>query len=170
MGQPVYSLVAENGGSREWGQLRKLYRSSDLQEEKARALRAVGACRDQDVVREVLDYSLSEEVRYQDTWIVVAGAASHPMGRALAWKFLKKHWKTFIDRYHGGGLNLLTRVIGITAGFTMKTDLEDAEEFFKRHRAPGIERAVAKSLEMVRSNIRWLERDRADLKTVFGAS
>jgi len=166
--QPVYSLVAENGGAREWSQLRKLYKASDLQEEKTRLLRAAGNCRDESVLRDLLDYSLTDNVRYQDTWIVVVGAASHPAGRGLAWKFVKRNWKTFIGRYLGGGLNLLNRIIGITAGFTTREQLEDAVAFFKRHRAQGIERAVNKSLELVRSNVRWLERDRNDLKNYFG--
>ena len=150
--------------------MRRLYRSSDLQEEKARLLRAAGNCRDEAVLREVLAYSLSSDVRFQDTWIVIVGVGSHAAGRSLAWKFVKKHWKTFIDRYLGGGLNLLNRIIGITAGFTAQDQLEDAAAFFKRHRAAGIERAVNKSLEMARSNIRWLERDRNDLKSYFSAS
>ncbi|MBI2818879.1 MAG: M1 family metallopeptidase [Acidobacteria bacterium] len=165
--QPVYSLVAENGHAKEWNQLRKLYKSSDLQEEKTRILRAAGNCRDEHVLGELLDFSLSDQVRFQDTWIVVVGAASHPAGRTLAWKFVKKNWKTFTGRYLGGGLNLLNRIVGITAGFTTTEQLEDAEAFFKRHRAQGIERAVNKSLELVRSNVRWLERDRSDLENYF---
>jgi puromycin-sensitive aminopeptidase len=165
--QAVYSLVSENGGAKEWERIRKLYKSSDLQEEKMRLLRAAGACRDKDVLREVLYYSLSDEVRFQDTWIVVVSVASHPAGRTLAWKFVKKHWKTFTSRYLGGGLNLLNRVIGITGGFTERPELDAAAAFFKSHRVQGIERAVNKSLEHARSNIRWLDRDRNDLKNHF---
>jgi puromycin-sensitive aminopeptidase len=167
--QPVYSLVAENGGSREWGQLRKLYKASDLQEEKTRLLRAAGNCRDEGVLRDLLDYSLSDNVRFQDTWIVIVGAASHSAGRALAWKFVKKHWKTFTTRYLGGGLNLLNRVIGITAGFTTQQEFDDVDAFFQRRREQGIERAVSKSLELIRSNVKWLERDRNDLKAYFSS-
>ncbi len=167
--QPVYSLVAENGGAREWGQLRKLYKASDLQEEKTRLLRAAGNCRDESVLRDLLDYSLSDNVRYQDTWIVIVGAASHVAGRAMAWKFVKKNWKTFVGRYLGGGLNLLNRIVGITAGFTTQDEFEDAQAFFKRQRVQGIERAVNKSLELIRSNVRWLKRDRNDLKNHFSA-
>jgi puromycin-sensitive aminopeptidase len=165
--QTVYSLVAENGHAREWAQLRKLYRASDLQEEKTRLLRAIGCCRDEEVLREFLDYSLSAQVRSQDTWIAITSVAAHPVGRPLAWKFVKKNWKTFLERYHGGGLNLLNRIIGISSGFTSRPEFEDAQNFFKRHRVPGIERAINKSLEAARANIRWLERDRSDLQRYF---
>jgi puromycin-sensitive aminopeptidase len=165
--QTVYSLVAENGHAREWAQLRKLYRASDLQEEKTRLLRAIGCCRDEEVLREFLDYSLSAQVRSQDTWIAITSVAAHPVGRPLAWRFVKKNWKTFLERYHGGGLNLLNRIIGISSGFTSRPEFEDAQNFFKRHRVPGIERAINKSLEAARANIRWLERDRSDLQRYF---
>jgi aminopeptidase N len=165
--QTVFSLVAENGKQREWEKLRKVYRDTDLQEEKTRVLRAAGACRDKEVLQDLLNFSLSDQVRVQDTWLVLTGAATHPLGRTLAWRFLKRHWKTFLQRYHGGGLNLLNRVIAIPAGFTTGAELADAQDFFRRNRVAGTERAVAKTLEMARSNIRWLERDRANLNSFF---
>ncbi|MBI4463376.1 MAG: M1 family metallopeptidase [Acidobacteria bacterium] len=162
--QTVYSLAAENGGEQVWKDLLKIYRSTDLHEEKVRVLRAAGSFRKEELVKGLLQFSLSEEVRPQDTPIVLASAATHPPGRALAWRFLKKNWKMFVERYHGGGIGLLSRLIGISSGFTTRQNLEDVEDFFRRHRVPGTERAIKKSLELVRSNIRWLERDREDLR------
>ena len=112
-------------------------------------------------------FALSENVRSQDTWLALASAASHPAGREEAWRFLKKNWKTFVDRYHGGGLNLLNRCIAVCSGFTTKKDLADAEKFLKARKAQGMERAINKSLEAIRSNIKWLERDRKDLSSYF---
>jgi puromycin-sensitive aminopeptidase len=165
--QPVYSLVAENGGPREWDQLRKLYVASELHEEKNRILRACGNFKDRKIIGEYLSFALSENVRSQDTWLALASAASHPVGREEAWRFLKKNWKTFVDRYHGGGLNLLNRCIAVCSGFTTKKDLADAEKFLKARKAQGMERAINKSLEAIRSNIKWLERDRKDLSSYF---
>src|SRR5207253_1854673 len=41
--QVVYGLVAENGGEEEFEKLLSLYRATDLHEEKARLLRALGS-------------------------------------------------------------------------------------------------------------------------------
>ena len=165
--QAVYSLVAENGGETEWKGLLEVYHSTDLHEEKVRVLRAAGSFREAELIQAVLQYSLSEQVRFQDTPIVLASAATHPLGRDLAWKCLKKNWKMFVERYHGGGIGLLSRMIAITSGFTDRRHLEDAQDFFRRHRVPGTERAIRKTLELIRSNIAWLERDRQDLKDYF---
>ena len=145
----------------------QVYRARALHEEKQRVLRGAGNFRSAPLVEKLLQFSLSEQVRSQDTPLAIISAATHPLGRTLAWKFVKKHWKTFLDRYHGGGLNLLARLIGITSGFTRAAELEDAQEFFAKNAVPGIERAVRTSLEWSRSNIRWLERDRNDLRRYF---
>ncbi len=163
----VFTLVAENGDAQDWEDLKKIYRKTDLQEERTRVLRAAGHFHDKAVIQEVLEFALSEQVRFQDTWIVLASAGTHPLGRTLAWRFLKKNWKTFLERYHGGGLNLLTRLISISSGFATRAEMQDAEKFLRAHRAPGIERAVNKSLERIRSNVRWVERDRKDLQQYF---
>ena len=165
--QAVYILIAENGGESEWDALLKIYRSTDLHEEKVRVLRATGSFQQREILTRLLDFSLSDQVRPQDTPIVLAGASTHPLGRELAWKFLKKNWKTFVERYHGGGIGLLSRTIGLTGGFNSAKDLADVQTFFRSHPVQGTERAIKKSTEYLRSNIRWLDRDRNDLKFFF---
>ena len=165
--QPVYSLVAENGGEKEWSELLEIYSSTDLHEEKVRVLRAAGNFREPSLIQNLLEFSLSDRVRAQDTPIMLAGIASNAAGRSLAWTFLKKNWKTFVDRYHGGGIGLLSRMIAITQGFTTAQQAEDVRKFFQKHTVLGTERAVRKTGELIRSNVAWLERDRKDLKGYF---
>src|SRR5205085_10421 len=52
--QPVYSLVAEHGGEKEWKELLKIYSSTDLHEEKVRVLRAAGAFQQKPLIDTVL--------------------------------------------------------------------------------------------------------------------
>ncbi|MBI4458552.1 MAG: hypothetical protein HY648_00660, partial [Acidobacteria bacterium] len=70
-------------------------------------------------------------------------------------------------RYHGSGIGLLSRVVVIASGFTSAAELQDAATFFRAHRVPGTERAIKKSLEMIRSNIAWRERARGELQDYF---
>ncbi len=167
MRQAVYSLVAEHGGEKEWEELLTVYKGTDLHEERVRVLNAAGSCRQEPVLRNLLQFSLSEDVRSQDTPIVLAGAASHAKGRTLAWEFLKQNWDTFVDRYNGGGIGLLARIIGLASEFTAKQELEDVESFFQTHQVQGTERAVKKTIETVRSNVAWLERARNEIVAYF---
>ena len=163
----VYALVAENGGEAEWEELQRVYQATDLQEEKTRVLRAAGSFRQPELIEKVLQFAISDQVRSQDTPIVLASVAGNAVGRPLAWKCVKRNWKMLVSRYAGGGLGLLSRLIGIPSGFTERRHLEDAEKFFRGHKVLGTERAVRKTLEFVRGNIGWLERDRKDVKIYF---
>ena len=163
----VYSLVAENGDEKQWRELLAVYNGTDLHEEKVRVLSAAGNFRGQELLKHLLDFSLSESVRSQDTPVVIASVASHAAGKGLAWDFLKANWQTFVERYNGGGIGMLSRVIGIAAGFTAPQDLDNVERFFEAHAVPGTERAVKKTIEIVQSNIAWLERDRNEIRSYF---
>ena len=165
--QTVYSLVAENGGEKEWEELLGVYDATDLHEEKVRVLQGAGNFRNAEILNRLMQFSLSEKVRPQDTPIVLTSSASHSLGRSIAWGFLKQNWDLFVERYHGGGIGLLARLLGIASGFVAKEQLEDVESFFQQHRVPGTERTVKKTLEVLRSNITWLERDGNEIEAYF---
>ncbi|MBI2637474.1 MAG: hypothetical protein HYW88_01110, partial [Candidatus Sungbacteria bacterium] len=75
---------------------------------------------------------------------------------------------TLINR--GGGLGWISRVVrAVTEGFKEKSDLAVVEAFFKTHTKPGLERAMQISLQMIRSNMKWLNRDRANIEDWFTA-
>ena len=122
------------------------------------------------MLKNLLQFSLSEAVRAQDTPIVLGSMGSHSLGRQLAWEFLKDKWPTFVERYNGGGIKLLSRAMAVANSFTTKKELEDAESFFGANPVPGTERAVKKILEYVRSTISWLERDGDEIRKYFAGS
>ncbi len=160
---PVYSLIAENGTPRDLERLLKIYRGSPLQEEKVRILRALARFQDKTAVSEVLKFSLSKDVRNQDTYVVLASFGSNQRARHEAWKFIKAHFKELLARYEGGSVSLLGRILeGSVTGFIKAGDLKDARSFFTRHPVSGIERTMKQSLEIIRSNIRWASRGAKD--------
>lgn len=161
----VYGLVAENGAEEEFEKLLAFYRAADLHEEKNRILRALGAFRKKELLQKTLDFSISEEVRRQDTPLALMGIGLNPAARELAWEFLKANWKLLVERHHGGGFGSITRALSVIAG-GLKTlaHFEDVKQFFKVNKVPGIDRAVKQSLERIRSNHEWLKRDKKDIE------
>lgn len=161
----VYGLVAENGAEKEFEKLLSLYRATDLHEEKNRILRALGSFRKKELLRRTLDFSISDEVRRQDTPFLLAGVGLNPAGRELAWEFLKANWKLLVERHHGGGFGSITRGMAvIVGGLRTLAHFDDAKQFFRTNKVPGIERAVKQSLEKIRSNHQWLKRDRKNIE------
>jgi puromycin-sensitive aminopeptidase len=151
-----YKTVLRAEGEGVYDTLLKMYRSVDLHEEKDRISRALGACKDAEILSKVLKFAISE-VRAQDTVFVIISVATTPVGRELAWRFFVENWTLFNDRYKG---NLLTRLVKCMAeNFASEKSATEVEDFFKSHDMSGTERTVQQAVETIRLNAAWLKRD-----------
>ncbi|XP_064113032.1 LOW QUALITY PROTEIN: puromycin-sensitive aminopeptidase-like [Macrobrachium nipponense] len=160
---PVYKTVVSQADEKTYDQMLKLYREADLHEEKDRISRSLGATRDPNLIQRVLQFAMSAEVRNQDTVFVIISVAMTAPGRSAAWAFFKKHHQELVDRYEGG--YLVTRLIKyITENFATEEMAAEVEAFFRDHQIPGTERTVQQSLETIRLNSAWLQRDQDDIK------
>ncbi|XP_046484591.1 puromycin-sensitive aminopeptidase isoform X1 [Neodiprion pinetum] len=165
---PVYRAVLSVGGADTYATMLKLYREADLHEEKDRISRALGAIKDEKLLKQVLEFAMSSEVRAQDTVFVIMSVAMTYKGRILAWAFFKDNWKVLMDRYDGGFL--LSRLVKFTTeNFATEESALEVEQFFADHPTPGTERTVQQSLETIRLNAAWLARDREAIKSYLSA-
>ncbi|XP_019871557.2 puromycin-sensitive aminopeptidase isoform X1 [Aethina tumida] len=152
-----YKTVLRAGGKEEFDTLLKLYRSTDLHEEKDRISRALGAAKDVELLLKVLEFAMSAEVRSQDTVFVIISVALTRLGRELAWQFFKDNWSKIVERFSG---YLLTRLVKyLTESFASEEKSREVEEFFKEHKSPGTERTVQQAIETIQLNTAWLKRD-----------
>ena len=165
----VFGLVAETGDRPTYDALWDLERQATLQEEKMRFLGALTRFRQQDLLQETLQRSMDpQEVRIQDTMLVVTALAANRYGRNLAWEFVKTNWGEFDRRYGRGGFAIM-RLVAIPGAFTTEERAQEVDEFFKSHPAPSATRTIQQSLERIRLNVKWLERNRQDLQEWFAS-
>ncbi|MDE2803258.1 MAG: M1 family metallopeptidase [Chloroflexota bacterium] len=162
----VFSLTAQQGDADTYGKLWELQKSAELQEEKVRLLLALTRIPDPELISDVLQRSLTDDVRSQDTVSVVGAVSANPKGKALAWDFLKDNWDTFMERYGHGGF-MLMRLVGLPRGFTTRERLEEVREFYETHPAPAAERSVRQTIEGLELNVAWLERNKEDVAAWF---
>jgi aminopeptidase N len=153
----IYNLVAENGGEKEYEALINLYRKETLQEEKNRIVRALSAFKNKTLLSKTLKFSLSKEVRSQDTIIVTSNVWINPVGKKLAWDFIKSNWGEFQKRFAGS--HFISRMIEPAKGFTKKEEAQDFKNFFKKNKVKEAQRTILQVLEKIESNILWLKRD-----------
>ncbi len=158
----VFGVAARTGNRKTYDTVWGMYLDSDLPEEKIRLLMSLGRFEQSDLLAETLDRSLSEDVRAHDTIGLVHSVATNRFGREQAWEFLKENWSEFDRRYGEGGFALM-QLVSFTSAFTTEEKREDVERFFRDHPAPAAERTIQQSLERIRINIAWLERNRDDL-------
>ena len=163
----VFSLVAQSGDRAVYDRMWDLERAAELHEEKIRFLISMARFQQEDLLRETLDRSLTDDVRLQDTIFVVSAVAANNKGRSLAWEFLKEQWDEFDRRYGGGGFGLM-RLVAITNAFTTNEQRNDVEAFFEAHPTPAAERTIRQALERIALNVAWLDRNRDELALYFG--
>ncbi len=155
----VYGLVAQEGDESTYDTMWRLEREADLHEERMRLLGALTRFQSRELLSDMLERSLSDEVRSQDTVLVVVSLAGNRYGKDLAWEFIKENWEEFDRRYGRGGFAIM-RLVGITGSFTDPERAKDVEDFFESHPAPSAARTIQQSLERIRLNATWLERNR----------
>ncbi|XP_015084853.1 aminopeptidase M1 [Solanum pennellii] len=133
--------------------LLRIYRETDLSQEKTRILGALASCRDPEIILEVLNFLLCSEVRSQDC---VFGLAVSFEGRETAWNWLKEKWD-HIHKTFGSGF-LLTRFISATVSpFSSYEKAKEVEEFFASRTKPYIARTLKQSIERVHINANWVQ-------------
>ena len=162
----VYSLVAQNGGEAEYQTLWDLHAKANLHEERVRILGSLTRFQDKELLNDLLQRSLSDEVRSQDTVLVVVSTANNIGARDLTWEFVKNNWNEFDRRYGKGGFAIMN-LVTITGLFTEIEKVEEVQSFFQTNPAPSAERTIQQSLERIQLNSKWLDQNRDNLDRWF---
>jgi len=161
-----YKAVLQEGDEAIFSEMLALYRLTDLHEEQDRISRALGCIGNVDLLRKVIDFAMSGEVRAQDSVFVIVAVAVNPKGRDLAWQFFKDNNEKLLQQYQGSFL--LTRLIKyIIENFASEERATEVETYFKSKQFPGTERTVSQAVETIRLNAEWLKRDLDSLTTYF---
>lgn len=160
---PIYRAVVSAGDAETFETVVKMYRETDLQEERERILRSLGAFKDDALLKKVLEFAMSEDVRPQDTTFTITAVASSYQGRLITWNFFKQNYKTIIDYFSNAFL--LPRLIKcITENFATEEKAAEIKDFFEMHPTPIATRTIQQSIETIKLNAAWLERDVKDIK------
>ena len=81
---------------------------------------------------------------------------NNPRGCDLAWAYVKSHYEVFLGRYKTG--MLMNWLVKFTSGYAAEEKARDIEAFFEENESP-VQRVVKQSVEAIRLNSAWLERD-----------
>eukprot|EP00455_Lapot_gusevi_P056982 TRINITY_DN957_c0_g2_i1.p1 TRINITY_DN957_c0_g2~~TRINITY_DN957_c0_g2_i1.p1 ORF type:complete len:901 (+),score=360.58 TRINITY_DN957_c0_g2_i1:141-2705(+) len=153
----VYAAVVRERHEEGYQQLMQIYQTTTLSEEKNRILRALGAASKPELLARALEFAFSDQVRSQDAVFVVEAIAANKLGSEIVWQYLQNNWPTMTQRF--GGMFLMARLVKVTQNFSSHDKANEIEAFFRDKQAPGADRAILQSIEQVRSNANWLQRD-----------
>ncbi|CAA0838041.1 Aminopeptidase M1 [Striga hermonthica] len=151
----VYVAVMQNVSTTDrfgYESLLRIYRETDLSQEKTRILGSLASSRDPEITLEFLNFLLSSEVRSQDA---VYGLSVSREAREITWTWLKENWD-HISKTYGAGF-LVTRFISaVVSPFTSNEKAEEVEQFFDSRIKPSIARTLKQSIERVHINAAWV--------------
>lgn len=68
-------------------------------EEKDRIGRSLGATKDEELLQKVLEFSIGDDVRSQDSVFIIIVVGMSKTGREIAWKFFQQNKELFRERY-----------------------------------------------------------------------
>ncbi|MBI5139887.1 MAG: M1 family metallopeptidase [Candidatus Vogelbacteria bacterium] len=160
----VLNTVAREGGEKEYEEILKLYKEATLQEEKNRLAIALGQFRDDKLILKTLAFSISDEVRKQDSIIVLDGVSANGRAGNLIWKFGRDNWKVLYERYGHTGWNFYRIIESLTAAIISYRGADEVEAFIKKQKLSGGERAIAQTLERIRGNAYWKDKAEKQLQ------
>src|SRR6185437_4808018 len=139
----ILYAAARHGGADEFDALLERYRREPVPQVKISLLGALGRFRKPGVIKRFLELGLSDDVRPQDIYIVVAYAMRNREARELGWEWIKKNWDEFVRRYGEGGHMLDRFPLYAGSGFATHERAKEIKEFFAAHPHPAITRPVA---------------------------
>ena len=161
---PVYSVVLQYGGEKEYNTIVKEYETGKNSDERNTALRSLGRARDPKLIQRTLEYSMSKEVKDQDIYLPLAALRTHREGIEAFWAWMKDNWERLVKKMPPS-FTLLGSVVTMgTSGFTHEDQLKDVEAFFKERSTKGFDRNLAQSIDSIRAKIQTINRDGKDVE------
>jgi aminopeptidase N len=118
-------------------------------EEYYRFFNALPYFRDPALIAKTLDFSLSPEVRSQDSATLIARLLTHPWGRDAAWTFVKKQWPLLTEKM--GTFMGIPIIISATGNFCSRDAAADVKTFFASHPVEAAERGIRQAIERIES-------------------
>ncbi|KAK8660804.1 hypothetical protein V6N13_051713 [Hibiscus sabdariffa] len=149
--------VATSSNRAGFESLLRVYRETDLSQEKIRILGSLPSCPDPAIVLDVLKFSLSPEVRSQDA---IYGLGVSKEGREVAWTWLKDNWDFIVKSF--GGFLIPRFVSAVVSPFASFEKVKEVEEFFASREKASVARTLKQSLERVNINANWVKSIQAE--------
>ncbi|HWB32456.1 MAG TPA: M1 family metallopeptidase [Acidobacteriaceae bacterium] len=140
------ALTAEKGDAAMYDRLLHVVRETKDPDFRATALRALTWFEAPQLVDRTLQYAVSDEMRNQDGWSLIALLLSRRETQEQAWTFVKHHWDE-IERRSTESSG--ARIIEAAGSFCSVEKHDDVAGFFAAHPVDSAQRTLAKSLDRI---------------------
>ena len=131
-------------------------------------LTVLGSFTNNNIMQQMLEWSMSEEVKLQDRVFLISCIAETGLeGRCAAFKFFQDNFTELSKQYTSG--SLLKRLItGVIKHFNTSQDLDNIIQFFQSHPVAGAQRTIDQCTEDIRNLIQSRESSKDEILQYLG--
>jgi puromycin-sensitive aminopeptidase len=143
----IVDIAASHGDAKLYDALMAAMTKATSPDERDRYLYALPDFRDPSLIDRALQYSLSPQLRSQDTAIYLGRFFGNPAARARAWTFVKQRWTELEPKImiSLGDVNL----VGSLSAFCDAGTRDDIKAFFAAHKLPSAARTLSQTIERI---------------------
>ncbi|KAG0365379.1 hypothetical protein BGZ54_006572 [Gamsiella multidivaricata] len=168
--QTAFEIVLSQGGEEEFRHILKYFHDAPKQDQQVIALLALGFVQQPELIAEVQALAISESVRPQDIFYVLAGLSANPASRRATWDWVKANWNTLANRYKSSMSMLGACVKYPLSQSSDVTIIKEVKEFFADKDTKDFQRALDQALEGLDVNSAWVAREQQGLSEWLSAN
>nr|XP_017002341.2 thyrotropin-releasing hormone-degrading ectoenzyme isoform X2 [Drosophila takahashii] len=156
--ETIYCTAIQFGTEADWTLLRRLYKRSNVAEERRIILGALACSRENWALEKLLGLAFgSPYMPKEDVYLIFSAVAQNPLGFALAKRYLIDNIKA-INKFYENSMDELAQLITVLMDeISTEEELDSLRRFMKRDLKdlPGIEASSRRILEVGRDKIAW---------------
>ena len=151
LGDAAVVLTTPNGDAAMYDRMLRVARNASDPDFKMAALHVLTRFQTPALVERTLEFALSDEVRNQDSWELIALLLARRATQDQAWAFVQQHWAE-IERKSTE--NSGARIVEAAGAFCTASRRDEVASFFAAHPVESSERALKKTLDSIDGCIR----------------
>ncbi|KAH8805318.1 aminopeptidase 2 [Xylogone sp. PMI_703] len=161
----VFATVLEDGTEEQYETILESTGHFTTLDERDAAFRALGASQSPHLIARTLDLAVSQEAQQRRlTQKILKSLTGHRPGKEALWSWLKSDWER-LKRIFRGGIKSSAKIVHpIVLALGTKEQYDDVKAFFEGKDTSDFNSYLAQGLNALLAKIRWVERDRDDVK------
>ncbi|XP_053204112.1 endoplasmic reticulum aminopeptidase 1-like [Panonychus citri] len=152
----VYTTGVRLGDIKEWEFVWTKYTKERVPSEKRLLLEAMAHTTNPWLLSQFLNYSLDRnKIKPQDTANVISHVARNPVGRHLAWHFVRSNWDSLLNLFGTGSFSIDAIISETGWHFSTQFDYDEVSNFYSKVPLGSGFQSLKQTLEKIRANIFW---------------
>jgi aminopeptidase N/puromycin-sensitive aminopeptidase len=140
------ALVVAKGDAAMYEKMLRVAQTATDPDLKEDALHTLTRFQRPELVARTLEYAVSDEVRSQDRWMLIARLLARRETQDQAWAFVQQHWA---EMERKATENSGARIVGATGAFCSVERRDEVTSFFAAHAVASAERTLAKAVDSI---------------------